>query len=187
MNISLIIKLGVLLLGSGALAYISRASLPRPRSHGFWRFWAWEGLLALFLFNVEPWFTDPLSWHQIISWSLLLTSGFLVIHGVWLLKQTGAQDARRDDAPLFEFEKTTRLVRVGAYRLIRHPLYSSLLFLGWGIFFKSPGWLGGLLAVGITLSLVATARVEEVENIRFFGPEYETYRRETHMFVPFIF
>ncbi len=187
MDISIMIRIGVWLVGSGALAYISRASLRQPRSHGFWRFWAWEGLLALFVLNVDTWFADPFTWHQIISWGMLLISGFLVIHGVWLLKQIGEQDARREDAPMYDFEKTTRLVKVGAYRFIRHPLYSSLLFLGWGMFFKSPGWLDGLLVIGVTLCLVATARVEEAENVRYFGAEYEDYRRKTHMFIPYVF
>ena len=30
------------------LIYISRASLHSPRSHGFYRFFAWEFILALF-------------------------------------------------------------------------------------------------------------------------------------------
>jgi protein-S-isoprenylcysteine O-methyltransferase Ste14 len=47
-------------------------------------------------------------------------------------------------------EKTTILVTTGAYRYIRHPLYSSLLFLAWGIFFKAPSWPGGLLALAAT-------------------------------------
>ena len=35
----------------------------------------------------------------------------------------------RENAALLELEKTSRLVTVGLYRYIRHPLYSSLLFL----------------------------------------------------------
>jgi protein-S-isoprenylcysteine O-methyltransferase Ste14 len=88
---------------------------------------------------------------------------------------------------LVAFEKTTALVTTGAYSYIRHPLYSSLLFLAWGIFFKDPSWLGGLLALGATLFLVATARVEEAENLRFFGEAYREYMKQTGMFVPFLF
>jgi protein-S-isoprenylcysteine O-methyltransferase Ste14 len=182
-----IVKLSCFLLGTGFLAYVSRASLVAPRSHGFYRFFAWESILGLVLLNIDVWFRDALSWHQLVSWPLLVVSALLVIVGVRLLKQRGAPDAQRDDAPLVAFEKTTALVTTGAYGYIRHPLYSSLLFLAWGAFFKAPSWLGGLLALAATLFLAATARVEEAENIRFFGEEYREYMKQTKMFIPFLF
>ena len=183
----LVVKVAMFVIVTVGLAYVSRASLRDPRSHGFFRFFAWVVILALVLLKVDVWFRDPFSWHQIISWCLLLASLFLVAHGVHLLRQVGKPDERRDDATLVGFERTTRLVSTGAYRHIRHPLYSSLLFLAWGIFFKAPGWIGGLLALAATLLLVATARIEEEENARFFGPSYEEYRKRTKMFVPFLF
>jgi len=183
-----IVKLICFFLGSACLVYVSRASLATPRSHGFYRFLAWEAILGLALLNIDIWFRDPFSWHQLISWPLLLISAILVIVGVRLLKQRGAPDpGRDDDVPLVSFEKTTTLVTTGAYGYIRHPLYSSLLFLAWGIFFKAPSWLGGLLAVTATLSLVATARVEEAENLHFFGEAYQDYMKHTKMFIPFLF
>lgn len=184
---TLIVKTAVFLLATAGLAYVSRASLRQPRSHGFYRFFAWEAILALALLNIDAWFREPLSWHQIISWLLLIASGFLVIHGVQLLRKIGKQDSQRDDSPMLQFEKTTALVTTGAYRYIRHPLYSSLLFLAWGIFFKSPSWLGGGLALAATLFLVATAKAEEAEDVRFFGPAYGEYIKQTRMFIPFLF
>ena len=169
------------------LAYVSRASLLHPRSHGFYRFLAWEAILALILINLNVWFRDPFSWYQLISWFLLAVSLFLVIHGALLLKRLGKADARREDPSLLDFEKTTSLVTVGAYRYIRHPLYSSLLFLAWGVFFKDPSWPGGLLALAATLFLVAAAKMEEAEDIRFFGPAYRAYMKQTRMFIPFLF
>jgi protein-S-isoprenylcysteine O-methyltransferase Ste14 len=177
----------VFLLVTLGLAYVSRASLLHPRSHGFFRFLAWEAILALILVNLNGWFRDPFSWHQLISWLLLVVSLFLVLHGAFLLRRLGQSDPRRDDAPMLDFEKTTALVTVGAYRYIRHPLYSSLLFLTWGVFFKDPSWAGGLLALAATLFLVAAAKIEEVEDIHFFGPAYREYMKGTRMFIPFLF
>jgi protein-S-isoprenylcysteine O-methyltransferase Ste14 len=122
-----------------------------------------------------------------LSWLLLAVSLFLVIHGVWLLKRIGEPNAQRTDASLIGFEKTTALVTAGAYRYIRHPMYSSLLFLAWGVFFKAPAWPGGLLALAAAGLLVATARAEETEDVRFFGPVYQEYMRRTRMFIPFLF
>jgi len=180
------LSLLVFVIASAILVYVSRVSLRDPRSHGFYRFFAWEAILALTLLNLDSWFRDPFSWHQLISWSLLVASLFLVIHGVQLLKHMGQADSRRDDAPMLEFEKTTSLVTVGAYRYIRHPLYSSLLFLTWGVFFKNPSWPGGILAVTATLFLVMTAKIEEAEDIRFFGTAYQVYMKQTKMFIPFL-
>ena len=125
--------------------YISRKSLFRPHSHGFYRFFTWESILALVLLNALQWFENPFSPQQLISWLLLLISIFLVVHGVHLLRVIGKPNQNRSDAELLAFEKTSSLVTVGAYKYIRHPLYSSLLFLAWGVFFKHPSWLGLLL------------------------------------------
>jgi len=181
------LQLLVFIIGSAIIVYLSRASLPAPRSHGFYRFFAWEVILALAVLNLEHWFAHPFAWYQLISWFLLIVSGFLVIHGVRLLKQMGKQNAQRDDSPMLAFEKTTTVVTAGAYKYIRHPLYSSLLFLAWGIAFKSPGWLNLLLALIATLFLVATAKAEEAEDIRFFGPAYQEYMQKTKLFIPFLF
>ena len=173
---------------SACLISISWGSLHTPRSHGFYRFFAWEFILALFLLDVDYWFDDPFSFHQIIAWLMLILSAILVIAGVRLLREIGKPDrARKDDSATIAFEKTTTLVEVGAYKYIRHPLYSSLLFLTWGIFFKAPAWQGGILALMATIFLVATAKVEEGENIRFFGAAYRAYVERTKLFVPFVF
>ncbi len=182
------LKLAIFVVVSAVFAYISRASLPAPRSHGFYRFWAWECILGLFMLNVEVWFRDPFSVPQLVSWLLLIVSAVLVIHGVYLLRRMGKSDDAREDAPLLAFEKTTTLVVEGLYRYIRHPMYSSLLFLAWGIFFKdATSWIGVGLAAAATLFLTLTAKAEEGEDIRFFGAAYRDYMRRTRMFIPFLF
>jgi protein-S-isoprenylcysteine O-methyltransferase Ste14 len=183
----LLVKVVVFLGATAGLVTVSRGSLRDARSHGFYRFFAWEAILVLILLNLEVWFRDPASWYQIVSWCLLLVSLLLVVHGVHLLKRIGKPDQRREDDTLVGIERTTALVTEGAYRYIRHPLYSSLLLLAWGVFFKAPCWIGGLLALAATLFLVATARIEEVENAAFFGPAYEAYKEQTRMFIPFLF
>ena len=182
------LKLALFVVVSAVFAYISRASLPVPRSHGFYRFFAWECILGLFLLNVEVWFRDPFSVPQIISWLLLIVSTFLVILGVRLLRRSGQPDDTREESPLLAFEKTTTLVVEGIYRYIRHPMYSSLLFLAWGIFFKDVmSWAGIGLVAAATFFLTMTAKAEEGEDIRFFGAAYQDYMRRTRMFIPFLF
>jgi len=181
------IKAIVFIVASIGIAWVSRASLRNFRSHGFYRFFAWEAILVLVLLNVDYWFKDPFSIHQIVSWLLLIVCTVFVIHGVQSLYMVGKPDSERNDPLLTGIEKTTELVTVGAYRYIRHPLYSSLLFGAWGVFFKHPSSVGVCLAVIATFFLTMTAKMEEAENIRFFGPAYQRYMKQTKMFIPFLF
>lgn len=176
----------VFIVGTLALALVSRASLRKPGSHGFYRFIAWECMLGLFVLNLRFWYADTNSIHQIISGLLFSASLFLVLYSLALLQLPGKPDDKRDDAPLLEFEKTTALITTGVYAYIRHPMYGSLLFLCWGFFFKHPTLAGCVLAVIASVFLVATARAEEIENLRYFGEQYREYMNRTRMFVPFI-
>ena len=180
-------KVVVFVVGTVGVVWISRSSLRDVRSHGFFRFFAWESILALILLNLDYWFHEPLRLHQIISWFLLFVSLFLAIHGFQLLRLVGKPDDKRNDPSLVGIEKTTELVTVGAYRYIRHPLYSSLLFLSWGAFFKQPSLIGFCLAGIATFFLSMTAGIEEDENVRFFGATYQSYMKQTKMFIPFLF
>ena len=181
------LKLIFFVVASAGIIYVSRASLRSLGSHGFYRFFAWEAILALVLLNLDDWFYGPFRLTQIVSWLCLCLSLFLVIHGFQLLRMVGKPDDRRNDTSLLGVEKTTTLVTMGAYRYIRHPLYSSLLFLAWGAFLKSPSWPGGGLAIAATAFLRATAKVEEAENTRYFGSAYREYMKQTKMFIPFLF
>jgi protein-S-isoprenylcysteine O-methyltransferase Ste14 len=181
-------KLIVFIIATGLLIYISKASLQQPGSHGFYRFFAWESIILLFLLNVDKWFVDPFSWHQLISWVLLFVSFVPLIFGVRSLRERGKPtEERPGDPSLYAFEKTTALVTTGIYTYIRHPLYSSLLLLTWGIFFKVLSIPGIALALVATTFLIATAQVDEQECIRFFGNEYQEYMQNTKRFIPFLF
>lgn len=170
------------------LAYISRASFGKPRSHGFYRFFAWEAILALITLNAPVWFHDPFAWYQIISWFLLIASLFPLTLGVQLLRTRGEpKQEKRPESELLALEKTTRLVTSGVYRYIRHPLYSSLLLLNWGAFFKDISLLGELLAILATFFLILTAKADEAECIQTFGADYQEYMKTTKMFIPYLF
>jgi len=177
--------LAIGIVGTLCLALVSRRVLLKPRSHGFWRFWAWETILVLFLRKMGGWFVDPFSWHQLLSWGLFLLSIAFVIEGLRLLRDVGKRDGTRD-TELLGLEKTAELVTSGLYRLVRHPLYASLLFLAWGIFFKAPTAIDACLVLAASVFLVATARIEEGENLAFFGEAYAEYMKRSRMFIPWV-
>jgi protein-S-isoprenylcysteine O-methyltransferase Ste14 len=181
------IKVITFIIATAGIFWVSRSSLRHFRSHGFYRFFAWESILTLIVLNLNYWIRDPFSIHQIISWSLLLISLFLVFQGFISLKQAKKSNTERSEISLMTFEKTTELLTTGVYRYIRHPLYSSLLFLAWGALFKHISWTGIVLAALSTFFLCMTARREEAENLRYFGKTYQIYMKKTRMFIPFLF
>lgn len=179
-------RVPVFVLGSVALAIASRHSLTSPRSQGFPRFFGFVALLGLVLVNARWWFCRPLTPRQLASWTLLTSSAGLATHSFYVLRLAGRPGGQRSAEPTLALERTTVLVSEGAYGMIRHPLYTSLLLLTGGVLLKrvSPPALS--LALAASASLVATALVEEPENLRTFGEEYAAYRRRTRLFVPYI-
>jgi protein-S-isoprenylcysteine O-methyltransferase Ste14 len=157
------------------------------KSHGFYRFFSWECIIWLFSYNYTFWFDDPFSIRQIFSWVLLLISIYLVAIGVLLIIRRGKASASREDKTLFSFEKTTRLVDTGIYKYIRHPIYSSMIYLTWGIFLKNIIFENFVFAVLSTVFLYITSRHDEMECTEFFGEEYKSYMKRSKMFIPFIF
>ncbi|MBN2396468.1 MAG: isoprenylcysteine carboxylmethyltransferase family protein [Candidatus Atribacteria bacterium] len=172
------VRLTIFLILSIFLIIWSRKSLKNRKVHGFYRFFAFESILALIIVNSVNWFTNPFSVIQIISWILLLVSIVIATQGFYLLHKIGK--------PEKEIEETSILVKTGIYKCIRHPLYSSLILLAWGSFLKDISLLPAGLAIAATIFLVVTAIVEEKENLQRFGDEYTHYMNFTKRFIPFI-
>ncbi len=180
------IKLILLVAGTIGIVWVSRSALRDVHSHGLYRFFAWEIILILFVLNINFWIIDPFSFRQVLSWILLILSLVLILQGVIMFRRRGNIDRNRHAPALVGIEKTTQLVTSGVYQTIRHPFYSSLLFLVWGIFLKRISWIGALLGAAATIFLIITAKLEELENIEFFGEQYIAYMQKTKMFIPYI-
>ncbi len=173
--------------GTLFLIFISYRSLRNPKSHGFYRFFVFEFALILILLNIPYWFTNPLSILQIISWLALIISIIYLIESVYLLRTIGGRRERKIHPSNYKFENTGNLVKDGIYKYVRHPMYGSLLFLCSGTFLKNISVYTIILTVISFSFLVLTAKMEEKENISFFGADYKEYIKETKMFVPLIF
>jgi protein-S-isoprenylcysteine O-methyltransferase Ste14 len=76
----------------------------------------------------------------------------------------------------------SRLVVIGLYRWVRHPLYTAGLVFLW----FTPIMTVNLLAlyIGLSLYLVIGAYFEERRLLREFGADYAEYQRRTPMLVP---
>jgi protein-S-isoprenylcysteine O-methyltransferase Ste14 len=160
---------------------ISWPALFDTGSRKFYRFFVFEFLLILILVNSSYWFHNPFSGFHIISWGLIIFSLLLVLPGFYFLIHDGKP------ASYANIETTTALVTTGVYKYVRHPLYSSLIFLGAGCLMKNPSLLALSLFAVTTVFVYATALSEEKENLLKFGNDYTAYTRESKMLVPFLF
>jgi protein-S-isoprenylcysteine O-methyltransferase Ste14 len=104
-----------------------------------------------------------------------------------LIKKTGKPKKSRQDDTLYAFEKTSELIQTGIFKYIRHPMYSSLLFLTWGVCLKNPEQFLIFISILSTILLYVTAKIEEREDIKYFGDKYKEYIKKSKMFVPYVF
>ena len=184
---SLGLRIGLFIVLTIIFTFVSRRSLLNRHSHGFYRYFAFEGIAVVVLHNHPVWFAEPFSLLQCLSWLLLFFSVVLVVYGFDLLKRVGGQRTHACVPENLAFENTQKLVKSGLYRYIRHPMYTSLLLLAWGAFLKQIDAVSIVALTVVTGALFLTARIEEIENIDYFGQEYSLYQMESKMFLPFIF
>jgi len=187
MNFLLIIQISVFVIVSIFFIVISRKSLRNPSHHGFYRFFAFEYVLVLVIINIPFWFLNPFSLFQIFSWIFLVLSVVVVVPGFYILKKKGEYKNRENESVNFKFENTVKLVDTGIYKYIRHPMYASLIFLAFGTLLKYITFIGVVLAILVFIFMIITAKIEERENITYFGSAYKDYMGKTKMFFPYIY
>jgi len=153
-------------------------------SRGEWYVIGQFALFALLAFG-------PRHAAQFPAWSPGWTA-FGRVAGILLMGTGGALalaallDLGRDLTPFVRPRETGVLHEGGAYRLVRHPMYSGLLQLafGWGL------WVHGWLTLGYALLLLMLldrkARREEEWLLARF-PGYGAYRRRVRRFLPFLY
>ncbi len=164
---------------SAALIGVFWNALRAGWTHAVPRLIAFEAIIGLVVMHAPGWFTDPGSLRQLVSWAALGASILLALHGFALLRTRGAPSAG--------IETTTVIVRKGAYRWIRHPLYLSLMLFALGAFLKGPGVVAAVLLLLAVASLAVTAGVEEKENVARLGDAYRTYMRKSKRFIPYVY
>lgn len=83
-------------------------------------------------------------------------------------------------------EGPAQLIETGLYGKIRHPLYSSLIFLSFAAYLKMPSLFSSLLEFGLVFTLLSAVKAEEVIDEKKFGDSYQQYKQKTKMFIPHV-
>jgi protein-S-isoprenylcysteine O-methyltransferase Ste14 len=84
-----------------------------------------------------------------------------------------------------DHSERTRLVVEGPFRLVRNPIYSSMLAFFAGVAVLLPGFLSAVAAVAMLTGLEIQVRlVEEPFLAGLHGAEYERWARRTGRFLP---
>ncbi len=128
----------------------------------------------------NPFWARPLP-----AWRVALSVLFFIIGPMLTLSAVRALGRHwRIDAGL---NADHELVRRGAYRLVRHPIYTSMLCLLLGVgFLITPLWMLAIAAGVLILGTEVRVLVEEGLLKTRFGEEFAEYRRCVPAFVPFL-
>jgi protein-S-isoprenylcysteine O-methyltransferase Ste14 len=112
--------------------------------------------------------------------ALLTAAGLLF--AVWARRHIG-----RNWSAIVTLKQDHELITSGPYALVRHPIYTGLLFAFAGSALAVGEWRG-LVAVAIVLaSLWRKLRLEERWMRERFGAAYDDYARRVKALVPFLF
>ncbi|HSO60374.1 MAG TPA: methyltransferase [Desulfobacterales bacterium] len=166
------------------LLALSRRALFSLKNHGLYRLVVFECILWLAIQNYRYLIVEEFDLQQLIASALMIASLVFVLSAVFIMRKKGEVSKQRQDPALFDFEKTTVLIETGIFRHVRHPMYSSLLFLTWGILFRHIDATLLVVALIATCSGVFAAWTEEKENMAYFGERYLRYKLKTKMFIP---
>jgi protein-S-isoprenylcysteine O-methyltransferase Ste14 len=119
--------------------------------------------------------TDP--WREAVGLVLFgLGLGFAIWARMHIGRNWGTPMTQKDEP---------ELVASGPYHLVRHPIYSGILFAGLGTAVALSWWWLIPVTLG-AIYFIYSATVEERHLTAQFPDSYPAYRRSTKMLVPFV-
>ena len=101
--------------------------------------------------------------------------------GIWALQHNrlGNFNIRPD------LREGSMFIDTGIYKLIRHPMYTSVILMAFAIFVSTPTWWEGTLFLLLIVVLLLKATKEEKLWMRH-DKRYKEYKSKTKYFIPYI-
>jgi len=79
----------------------------------------------------------------------------------------------------------SKLITTGIYKLIRHPMYTSVTVMMFSLFIATTTWIEGFLFIALISVLVLKAKREE-SILLLEHSTYRQYQQRTKLFIPYI-
>jgi protein-S-isoprenylcysteine O-methyltransferase Ste14 len=140
---------------------------------------ALQGVAYALLWQGKFWLRSPAVWQITLSMIFLVAAALFSWTGARALGKQWRLDAG--------LNADHELVRSGPYRVVRHPIYTSMLcmLLGTGLII-TPLWL---LLIAIIVFLIGTeirVRLEDGLLAFRFGTKFAEYKRTVPAYIPFL-
>lgn len=137
-----------------------------------------QGIAYSLLWQSKFWERSPEPWRMALSVLFFALAGLFSWSGARALGRQWRFDAG--------LSADHELVRSGVYRVVRHPIYTSMLFvlLGTGFIFTPLP----MLVVAVLVFIIGTeirVRIEDGLLASRFGAEFHQYRRSVPAYLPF--
>jgi protein-S-isoprenylcysteine O-methyltransferase Ste14 len=119
---------------------------------------------------------------------VLFFAGAVVVIGGTALRWMAIRTLGKNFTGSVVIEETQSLVSHGLYKYLRHPSYTGILLVVFGLGLMMGNFLSLLaITLGLFIGLLYRIRVEEVALCRRFGHSYKDYMAVTKRLIPFLF
>jgi protein-S-isoprenylcysteine O-methyltransferase Ste14 len=137
-----------------------------------------EAIGFAIVWQMKWWIRDPSAW-RVAGGALLLTMGAAL---TWTSAFALGRQWRFDAG----LNADHALVQSGAYRLVRHPIYASMLCMLLGTaLLRTPAVLILVALLFFVTGTEIRVRIEDGLLASRFGPAFEDYRRRVPAYIPF--
>jgi len=114
----------------------------------------------------------------------LLGVGLIVIVLGTIVNIVGRFNLSTNWANHIKIYSSHTFVQSGMYRLVRHPLYASLIWMFFAASLVYANWLGALLTAAIFVPMMYYRARQEEELLQRRFKQYAAYKQKVKMFVP---